>query len=75
MRALAATCRRHGWQLVEVLEEARFSAEELERPRIREALRVLASAVTRRCSSPVGGYALTIVARGARAGLPGKEGS
>jgi len=42
-RSLAATCRRRGWQLVELGEEAGFSAEELERPGIREALRVLAS--------------------------------
>ena len=40
-RSLAATCRRHGWQLVEVLEEAGFSAEELKRPGIQETLRVL----------------------------------
>ena len=37
-RALAATCKRRGWQLLEVLEEAGFSAEELKRPGIQEAL-------------------------------------
>jgi DNA invertase Pin-like site-specific DNA recombinase len=42
-RALAATCKRRGWQLLEVVEEAGYSAQELERPGIREALRVLAS--------------------------------
>jgi DNA invertase Pin-like site-specific DNA recombinase len=43
-RALAAECKRRGWQLVEVSEEASFSAEELERSGIREALPVLTSA-------------------------------
>ena len=42
-RALAAECKRRGWQLVEVAEEAGFSAEERKRPGIREALRVLES--------------------------------
>ena len=42
-RALAAECKRRGWQLLEVSEEAGFSAEELKRPGIKEALRVLAS--------------------------------
>jgi DNA invertase Pin-like site-specific DNA recombinase len=39
--ALAATCTRHGWQLLEVVEEAGCSAEDLKRPGIQEALRVL----------------------------------
>jgi DNA invertase Pin-like site-specific DNA recombinase len=43
-RALAATCKRRGWQLLEVSEEAAFSAEELKRPGMKEALRVLESA-------------------------------
>ena len=42
-RALAATCTRRGWQLVEVAEEAGLSAEERKRPGSKEALRVLAS--------------------------------
>jgi DNA invertase Pin-like site-specific DNA recombinase len=42
-RALAAECKRRGWQLVEVGEEADFSAEELKRPGAQEALPVLAS--------------------------------
>src|ERR1700675_2729267 len=42
-RALAAEYKRRGWQLLEVSEEAGFSAEELKRPGIKEALRVLAS--------------------------------
>jgi DNA invertase Pin-like site-specific DNA recombinase len=42
-RAIAATCKRRGWQLVELVEEAGFSAEELKRPGIEEALRVLES--------------------------------
>jgi DNA invertase Pin-like site-specific DNA recombinase len=41
-RALAAECKRRGWQLLEVGEEPGFSAEELERPGMQEALRVLA---------------------------------
>jgi DNA invertase Pin-like site-specific DNA recombinase len=40
-RELAAKCKRRGWQLLEVLEEAGFSAEDLKRPGIQEALRVL----------------------------------
>lgn len=43
-RALAAECKRRGWQLVEVLEEAGFQAEELERPGLQETLRVLEGA-------------------------------
>jgi DNA invertase Pin-like site-specific DNA recombinase len=42
-RAIAATCTRRGWQLLEVLAEAGFSAEELKRPGIQQALRVLES--------------------------------
>jgi len=40
-RALAATCRRRGWQLVEVVAEAGCSAEERTRPGMKEARRVL----------------------------------
>ena len=40
-RAIAAECKRRGWQLVEVIEDAGFSAKDLKRPGIREALRVL----------------------------------
>jgi DNA invertase Pin-like site-specific DNA recombinase len=43
-RALAAACTRRGWQLVEVVEEVGFSAEELERPGIQELQGVLESA-------------------------------
>ncbi|HLE99705.1 MAG TPA: recombinase family protein [Gaiellaceae bacterium] len=42
-RAIAATCKRRGWQLLELREEAGFSAEDLKRPGIQEALRVLES--------------------------------
>jgi len=42
-RALAATCKRRGWQLLEVVEEAGFSAWDLKRPGIQEALRLLES--------------------------------
>jgi len=43
-RAIAAACKRRGWQLVEVVEDAGFSAKDLKRPGIEEALRVLESA-------------------------------
>jgi DNA invertase Pin-like site-specific DNA recombinase len=43
-RAIAAECKRRGWQLLEVLEEAGFSAEDLERPGIQELQGVLESA-------------------------------
>jgi DNA invertase Pin-like site-specific DNA recombinase len=40
-RALAAACKHHGWQLLEVLEEAGLSATDPKRPGIQEARRVL----------------------------------
>jgi DNA invertase Pin-like site-specific DNA recombinase len=40
-RAIVAECRRRGWQLVEVIEDAGYSAKDLKRPGIQEALRVL----------------------------------
>ncbi len=40
-RALAAACKRRGWQLLEAVEEAGLSAEDLKRPGIEEALRAL----------------------------------
>src|SRR5438874_6876281 len=40
-RAIAAECKRRGWQLLEVIEDAGFSAKDLKRPGIKEALRVL----------------------------------
>src|SRR5919197_6628041 len=40
-RAIAAECERRGWQLLEVIEDAGFSAKDLKRPGIKEALRVL----------------------------------
>jgi DNA invertase Pin-like site-specific DNA recombinase len=43
-RALAAACKRRGWQLLEVLEEAGLHGEERKRPGMKEALRVLESA-------------------------------
>jgi DNA invertase Pin-like site-specific DNA recombinase len=42
--AIAAECKRRVWELVEVVEEAGCSAEELKRPGMKEALRPLASA-------------------------------
>jgi DNA invertase Pin-like site-specific DNA recombinase len=40
-RAIAAECRRRGWELVETLEDAGYSARDLRRPDIQEALRAL----------------------------------
>ena len=40
-RAIEAECLRRGWQLLEVVEDAGFSAKDLKRPGIQEALRVL----------------------------------
>ena len=36
-----AECQRRGWHLLEVIEDAGFSAKDLKRPGIQEALRVL----------------------------------
>ena len=40
-RALAAACRRRGWRLLELVEQAGFSSEQLQRPGSQEALRLL----------------------------------
>src|SRR3954452_15152564 len=40
-QANLAECRRRGWQLVEVLEDAGYSAKDMRRPGVQEALRVL----------------------------------
>ena len=40
-RALAAECKRRGWRLLEVVEDAGLSAEDLKGPGIKEALRLL----------------------------------
>jgi DNA invertase Pin-like site-specific DNA recombinase len=40
-RAIIAECERRGWHLVEVIEDAGFSAKDLKRPGVQEALRVL----------------------------------
>ena len=40
-RAIAAECKRRGWQLVEVIEDAGFSAKDLKRPGIQAALQAL----------------------------------
>jgi DNA invertase Pin-like site-specific DNA recombinase len=40
-RAIVAECDRRGWHLVEVIDDAGFSAKDLKRPGVREALRVL----------------------------------
>src|SRR5438067_13177162 len=42
-QAIAAECERRGWQLVEVIEDAGFSAKDLKRPGIKAALEVLES--------------------------------
>jgi DNA invertase Pin-like site-specific DNA recombinase len=40
-RAIAAECKRHGWELVETIEDAGYSAKDLKRPGVQEALRAL----------------------------------
>jgi DNA invertase Pin-like site-specific DNA recombinase len=42
-QAIAAECKRRGWQLVEVIEDAGWSAKDLRRPGIKAALDVLES--------------------------------
>jgi DNA invertase Pin-like site-specific DNA recombinase len=43
-QAIAAACRRRGWQLVKVVEDTGLSSEDLRRPAAREALRLLETA-------------------------------
>ena len=40
-RAILAECQRRGWHLVETIEDAGYSARDLRRPGIQEALRAL----------------------------------
>src|SRR4051794_17257004 len=40
-RAILAECARRGWHLVEMIEDAGFSAKDMRRPGVQEALRVL----------------------------------
>ena len=40
-RAIISECERRGWQLVAVIEDAGFSAKDMKRPGVQEALRVL----------------------------------
>jgi len=40
-RAILAECQRRGWHLVETIEDAGYSARDLKRPGIQEALRAL----------------------------------
>src|SRR6476469_5601654 len=40
-QAIVADCLRRGWQLVEVLEDAGYSAKDMRRPGVQEALRTL----------------------------------
>jgi DNA invertase Pin-like site-specific DNA recombinase len=40
-RAIAAECRRRGWELVETIEDRGYSAKDLRRPGVQEALRTL----------------------------------
>src|SRR3954466_12192475 len=42
-QAIVAECERRGWQLVDVIEDAGFSAKDLKRPGVQEALSVLKS--------------------------------
>src|SRR5438105_3359711 len=39
--AIVAECRRRGWQLVEVIEDAGYSAKDLRRPGVQVALETL----------------------------------
>ena len=39
--AIVAECKRRGWQLVETIEDAGYSAKDLRRPGVQEALRAL----------------------------------
>jgi DNA invertase Pin-like site-specific DNA recombinase len=41
--AIVSECERRGWQLVGVIEDAGYSAKDMKRPGIQEALRVLES--------------------------------
>src|SRR5437868_3907527 len=41
--AIINECKRRGWQLVEVIEDAGYSAKDMRRPGVQEALRVLAA--------------------------------
>jgi DNA invertase Pin-like site-specific DNA recombinase len=41
--AILAECKRRGWHLVEVIEDAGYSAKDMRRPGVQEALRVLAA--------------------------------
>jgi DNA invertase Pin-like site-specific DNA recombinase len=40
-RAIVAECRRRGWKLVEAIVDAGYSAKDLKRPCVQEALRAL----------------------------------
>jgi len=40
-RAIAVECRRRGWELVETIEDRGYSAKDLRRPGVKEALRTL----------------------------------
>src|SRR3954471_11634226 len=40
--AILTECKRRGWHLVEVIEDAGYSAKDMRRPGVQEALRVLA---------------------------------
>jgi len=40
-RAIVAECRRRGWQIVRVIEDAGYSAKDFKRPGVQEAMRAL----------------------------------
>src|SRR5439155_7376873 len=42
-RAIVSECERRGWQLVDVIEDAGYSAKDLKRPGVQEAIKVLQS--------------------------------
>lgn len=41
--AITSECERRGWHLIDIVEDAGFSAKDLKRPGVQEALRVLES--------------------------------
>lgn len=42
-QAIISECKRRGWHLVEVIEDAGFSAKDMKRPGVQEAIRVVES--------------------------------
>jgi DNA invertase Pin-like site-specific DNA recombinase len=49
-RAITAECKRRRWELVETIEDAGYSAKDMKRPGVQEALRSLELVMRRRSS-------------------------